>query len=1141
MMRLIVSAVLVSSVVVTAHAREPIHLANNPDLSPDGSVVTFDWNGDIWTVPSRGGAAHQLTTHPARDSQPKFSPDGKQIAFISDRDGSSQVYVMAASGGTPRQITFNTAGFALNGWSPDGKKVLVSSQRDNYWRHAERFFLINVDSRSGEEMLFDDYGANGQLSPDGTKLLFTREGAPWWRKGYHGSQAGQTWLYDLKEKAFHELLNEPSGNLWPLWKPDGSGFYYVGGAGRAHELWEKDFTSSAGRQLTTQPEDNSVVYPCISRDGSTIVFRRQFDLYRLQPGKGPAQLIEIYADVDRSAEKIERRSLTSANDVAFSHDGLEIAMIAGGDLWVMDTELREPKQISATPEEERSPVFSPDGNSILFISDRDGKCEIYRATRGDATKYWWQNDHFKIDRLTGDGEQKSTLTWSPDGSHVAFIKGRGELCTMTPDGKTLKTILKSFSHPEYDWAPDGKWLVYSAEDEDFNRDVFIVPIDGSRRPFNVSRHPRNDSNPVWSPDGKLIAFTGQRGEERDIFYVWLRAEDAETSGHDRTVEKALEKMNKGRRPAAGPRSPMTEGSSDGSSNRADASKAGTSQPPTKRFSVAIDWDGLNDRVHRVSIPNVNEMNLIWSSDSRKLIFTGAVDSRLAMYYVEIPDDVRPKLFATQLMTRTRLLAKSGQLVGLSNGIPFSLALDPTGKPRVAAESASGGALAPSSTPGPRRAGGAATAAAPSASSEGGYRFTALQEVDLSKHHAAVFDLAWRTMRDQYYDEHLGNCDWSKIRSAYIGMAAESPDAEALGTVINLMLGELNGSHLGWYGGIRNLAQRRNGPQVEDPSAGRWREMTAHFGARFDPEYRGPGLKVRDVVPGTPADHHKSRLNPGDLITQIDGKAVDLSMDLTTVLNGPAARDVTLTVKGKDGSERRIVMRPTNVTEVRRLLYDKWIKDNKAAVDKLSGGKLGYLHIAAMDSTSFLKFEEQLYAAGAGKDGLLIDVRENGGGSTADQLLTALTQPVHAVTIPRGGTPGYPQDRKVYATWSKPIVVLCNQNSFSNAEIFSHAIKTLKRGQLVGVPTAGGVISTGATTIMDAGLLRLPGRGWFLIGDGQDMELNGAVPQHVLWPQPGEMPAGKDRQLDKAVQVLLEDVKKWKATPKPKLIKASERQ
>ena len=194
----------------------------------------------------------------------------------------------------------------------------------------------------------------------------------------------------------------------------------------------------------------------------------------------------------------------------------------------------------------------------------------------------------------------------------------------------------------------------------------------------------------------------------------------------------------------------------------------------------------------------------------------------------------------------------------------------------------------------------------------------------------------------------------------------------------------------------------------------------------------------------------------------------------------------------------------------------------------------------MSMPSFYKFEEDLYAAGAGKEGLIVDVRENGGGSTTDLLLTCLTQPVHAITVPRGGGPGYPQDRKIFASWSKPIVVLCNQNSFSNAEIFSHAIKTLRRGHLVGTPTAGGVISTGATGIMDLGTLRLPNRGWFLLHTGEDMELNGAVPDVVVWPMPGDMPKGKDDQLAKAVDVLSADVAEWKAQPRPKLRKATER-
>jgi len=235
----------------------------------------------------------------------------------------------------------------------------------------------------------------------------------------------------------------------------------------------------------------------------------------------------------------------------------------------------------------------------------------------------------------------------------------------------------------------------------------------------------------------------------------------------------------------------------------------------------------------------------------------------------------------------------------------------------------------------------------------------------------------------------------------------------------------------------------------------------------------------------------------------------------------------------------VTLRPTSYITARRLLYDAWITENRKEAEKASGGALGYLHISAMNDESFQKFQEELYHAGAGKDGLIIDVRENGGGSTTDHLLTALTQPRHAIAIPRGSsTPGYPQDRMIYAPWQKPVVVLCNQNSYSNAEVFSHSIKTLKRGQLVGVATAGGVISTGSAAIMDVGTLRLPFRGWYVLSNGQDMELMGAKPDHIVWPKPGDQ---TDRQLEKAVEVLKADVAAWKKRPQPKLIKATERQ
>src|SRR5262249_31339892 len=272
--------------------------------------------------------------------------------------------------------------------------------------HPDRFFRVNRGERTAEQLLFDDYGQGGTLSPDGKRLLFTREGPEWWRKGYHGSRASQVWMFDLEQKSFAKVLSHERGCRWPLWRPDGKGFYYVGAQSGSFNLREYDLETAKDKQLT-RFEDDSVVFPCISRDGSTIVFRHLLDLYRYRPGaQEPPAKIEIVQDGDRPSARKERRLLDRARAVAFSHDGLEFAFIAGGDLWVMDTELREPKQITSTAEEERHPVFSPDGESLLFVSDTKGQCDIWKAERADKQKFWRQNEQFKLERLTNDSEAK---------------------------------------------------------------------------------------------------------------------------------------------------------------------------------------------------------------------------------------------------------------------------------------------------------------------------------------------------------------------------------------------------------------------------------------------------------------------------------------------------------------------------------------------------------------------------------------------------------------------------------------------------------------------------------------------------------------------------------------------------------------
>jgi tricorn protease len=960
-----------------------------------------------------------------------------------------------------------------------------------------------VTRRRAEEVLFDDYAAEGTVSADGRRVLFTREGESWWRQGYRGSRAGQIWLFNRDDGSFSQVIGDGTECRWPLWKPDGTGFYYVSNREGAFNLWEHDCAQGHDRRLTSFKTD-SVVFPALSRDGGTLVFRHGFDLYRWRPAdKAAPSRIEIRHAIDRTESPVERVVLDRATGITFTQDGLQMAFVSGGDVWVMDTELREPRRVTQSAEEERDVVFAPDGKSLWFVSDSGGQTDVWKAVPEKPEKFWWENTAFTLSRITNDAEVESRLQFTRDGKRVAYVRGRGDIWMSDSDGQNAKRLIESWDAPAFRFSPDGAWLVYSVRDEWFNSDVWLVPVDGSRPPFNLSRHPNNDEDPVWSPDGRMIAWVGKReGDEMDIYYVWLRAEDHERTKRERTLMKAREKIAKAAAGAATSTSRKQPASQPaagaGPVGGSDAEKPGPGPagkpapaPPekTKAAPVRVDLDEIHERIRRVAIPNGRETGLVWSHDSRKLGFVATIDGKRGTYTVEFPDDLKPKLLAPAAIADAQWLKQDDQITGLVDGIPAAISAKGTVNT---------------------------------------HRFRAQQSIVRSEKQRAVFDQCWRIMRDRYYDERLGNHDWDAIRGKYAGVAASAPDMQGVAEVVHLMLGELNGSHLGF---------------TLNPAGGvsaTWREETAHLGLRFDPAYAGPGWKVRDVLPDGPAHHRSSRIEAGEIVLQIDGREVNPGMDVSEVLNGPLDRDITLRVRAVGGAGRDVTLRPISYAAARKLLYDRWIRDNRSTVEKSSGGALGYLHISAMNEESFQRFQKELYAAGAGRDGLIIDVRENGGGSTADHLLTALTQPRHAITVPRGGRPGYPQDRIVFATWNKPVAVLCNQNSFSNAEIFSHAIKTLKRGPLIGAPTAGGVISTGAANIMNIGTLRLPFRGWYDIATGQDMELNGAQPDHVVWPRPGDLAKGLDAQLQKAIEVLKADVATWKQRPEPKLIKASER-
>lgn len=1081
-MRTITSRFLLPIVgmLTSLQAAEPIHLASHPSLSPDGSTILFSWQGDIWTASSEGGKAQRITTHPAEDFKPLFTPDGKSVCFNSTRAGGYQVFIQSIKGGSAKQITHHSEGSILEDVAPDGSSLLVRGLRDFPGRAPYRFFKVAIDGKGSESLVFNAGGKNGRYASDGQSLVFTREGSPTYRKGYQGTQASQVWTWSSTE-GFQQPVSSDRGCSSPFYHPDRSKLFYTQGHADGFNLWSYEFESQKKSQIT-HFKDDSVKSPQIAQNGSKLVFRHLFDLYTIDlaaPADQPAepQKLKLWHSEDLDITQHQDRIVKKTSDISFSPSGLEIVFSAEGDIWAMDTILKKPHRLTDTEGYEKDLWFSHDGKSIYYLYDDGIETEIRRLVKTDKKQFWWEADDCQHSTIIASDKKPTGLTLGPKGKRMAYTTFPATLWISDLEGKKPIRMLESWDHPSLKWSPDGQWITYAVQNDNFNPDVFITKADGSIAPVNVSSHPNLDFNPVFSPNGRRLAFVGKHhGQEFDIFYVELFKKDDVTDPDGEMRERARKAMKND--PAY---KDVAKEDAKQIVKKAIKNLTSSKKPnPKSGKNPDYDLDGIHKRVHRIALKGVTPTKLIWSHDSKNILFQ--MSKGKSLYSVKAQSGSKPTKLADVTGSPIKMDSK-GKLYWISNSVPAVY----YNKRNTS------------------------------------YPFSIYTSRDRTAWKRMVFRTAWKTMRDRFYDPSMNGRDWLAVREKYEQMAIAAPNSSSMDRIINMMLGELNASHMGYRGTPWPKPWKLQK---------QWKVETVHLGIRRDASHSGKGWKVHSVIPGSPADRQISKIEPGEIILEVGGEEVLASCALTDHLNLRPGEPVNLLVANAEGESRPVKIQPINYTKARSLAQIAKLETNAKEVDRLSGGKLGYIHVARMMWEEFEQFQQHLYLQGVGKDALVIDVRDNGGGFTTDHLLTALCQPNHAFTIPRNGGVGYPQDRTVYATWNKPIIVLCNQNSFSNAEIFAHAIRNLKRGKIVGVATAGGVISTGSIPILDAGTMRLPFRGWFSTFDGKDMELNGAQPHITIWNQPGELSRGKDVQLEKAVQTLLEESRQYKGLPKP---------
>ncbi|MCI0685506.1 MAG: S41 family peptidase [Gemmataceae bacterium] len=1023
-------------------AAEQVRLGRTPDIAPDGRTIAFSYLGDIWLVDAAGGTARHLTMHERHEINPIFSPDGKQIAFSSNRHGSYDVFVIPVEGGRPTRLTHDSADDHPTDWSPDGQRILFASSRSADFPSRIEMYTVPVGGGMAERVSAYE-GREGSYSPKGDLIAYVRGPGTWYRKGYRGSANDDIWLCNA-DGSNNRLITRFNGqDNAPLWSPDGRFLYYVSEqfatpANVVRQEFLADYSGPAAgapEQVTLHKEDG-VRRARLSRNGQWLVYEcgAELWLHSVKDGKGRKLNIEVHADDKTNLDKVTTFT-AKATEYALSFDEKNIAIVVHGEIFLMPRTGGKAKRLTDHPAFDHGVAWSPDSRKMLFLSDRGGHDNVWLLEADDPDHPDFVQAHrFKTRQLTKSMQSEMGLSFAPNGKRVTFLRA-GRLISMNPDGSDERAVTTEGQVFDYDWSPDSQWICVAKSDASFASELYIIPATGATRANparNITRFATYNGGVTWSRTNNRLGFISQRRRNLNSAFVL-----------------SLQK------PAA------------------------ANVPAGKD----IDWDDIHLRVRQPSPMTIGECAI--SNDGTRIAFRANQDG----------DDLWVANVDGRQVTRiTTGSAKPTQIQWsrfFGSQVYFR-----DGAGNIKTANVSG-------TP------GANVAAIP---------FQARMVIEQHEVFQEMFEQSWRALSDNFYDPGFHGADWNKVRAKYRPLVQHCALKEDLYSLIYLMLGELNASHLGISGNL-------GGPE----------QTTAELGLLFDRSYQGPGLRIAEILKGGPADRRGLNIKAGDIVVAIDGTEITPRIDTAQLLNDRVGEMVAVHVTANPldaRAKRRVEIQgdarqSSTGAGIAPLMYERWAAANARRVSELSKGRLGYIHIPNMQQPGLDRFLRQLYSDNFDKDGLVLDVRYNGGGFTHESILNYLLGKEHTTFSQRNGAQGFVLnfgDRK----WTRPLVCLVNNRSYSDAEIFPHAFRVHRLGKLVGQATGGHVIGTRNFTLIDGSQFRMPRIG-VRTNKGVNMEKEGVVPDVVVDVHPDALARGDDAQLDKAVEVLALDVEIWRKT------------
>lgn len=1038
-----------------------------PAISPDGKTVAFSYKGDIWTVPANGGQARQITTNPAYDAYPVWSPDSRQIAFASSREGSMDIYVVGRDGGAPRRVTTDSGDEYPMAWRNDSTIMLKASimPKATSIMFANFSQVYEVSDKGGRMRLFSDIPMEDiSVGNDGALLYHDNKGyEDPFRKHHQSPICRDIWLY--KGGNYTKLTNFAGEDRTPVWGGDNNTYYYLSEEDGTFNVYKRRIGETAKTQLSHY-KGNPVRFLTRSTDG-TLCYAYDGAIYTLKEGSQPVRL-NLSMVADDGSDKLRRQVLRSgATEFAVSPSGKEIAFVVHGDVYVTSTDYTTTKRITDTPEQERNVNFSPDGRSLVYASERGGLWQIYQTSivNKDEKQFTYATQ-LKEEQLVKSSLVDMQPAYSPDGKSVAYIEDRGALKAVDVKTKAVRQLMDGkfqYSYSDGDlwfqWSPDSKWLLsnYIGHGGWNNSDIALVPADGSQKITNLTNSGYNDNNGRWVLGGKAMLFMSDRAGYRS-HGSWGAEDDAYIMFFDLD---AYERFRMGKEERALYDEAHKKEKADNTKKKKPLIKLGKKKKDDKKKDEAktlkFDLANCRDRVIRLTVNSSHMADAILSPGGDTLYYQAKFEGGYDLWKHDLVEN-KTEIVMKNVGYGLEADKDFKNLYVYNNGIKqIDLAKN----------------------------------------SQKGIDFEANFNYRPYEERAYIFNHVWQQVKDKFYDPKLHGVDWEGYKKTYAKFLPYINNNYDFRDMLSEMLGELNGSHTGarYYPEGATL-------------------KTAALGLFFDNDYEGDGLKVEEVINRGPFAVRNTGVKKGCIIEAIDGQKIAKGSDYTSLLDGKAGKMTRVSVFDPSRKKRfDVVVRAISRSAQADLLYRRWVDRNREMVDSLSNGTIGYVHVKAMDSESFRTvFSQLLSDSMRQKKAVIVDERHNGGGWLHDDLCTLLSGKQYAKFIAHGKYIGYDPWNK----WVKPSCVMICEDDYSNGHGFPAVYKTLGIGKLVGAPVAGTMTAVWWERMMNGMIFGIPQVGNQAM-DGTFFENKELKPDIEVYNTPADYETGNDEQLKAAVE------------------------